>query len=295
VTLERRSGRGSWRCRRMGIAALLGLGGFFLAEPALAQGGHGPSFGLATPTGGRGSISYDLTSMSFLQDGGGVMLRHTWRYSPTERIMLNISFPTPLVRHTQPPPRTRGGTLMPGFGDLELTALWRFHQQNLGVGSRFESTAIVGAAHTGEDRRGGVRVGQSLHAAAVTGYASRTVYFWVGGGAHVPRARGHDRLGTLSYVSAVAGWRPPLFRGDYPRPDWRIFIEGISERAGRDRVDGELVGASGGHKLLVGPSLLGLYGPWGVSVGLLVPVSEDLNDPSWNEPARLMTNFSYWF
>lgn len=283
------------RIQRFSALAVFGLAMFIAPDAARGQGGHGPAFGLATPTGGRGSISYDLTSMSFLQDGGGIMLRHTWRYSTTERIMLNFSFPTPLVRHRVDPPRTRGGTLMPGFGDLEVSALWRFHQQNIGIGSRFESTAIVGAAHTGEERRGGVRVGRSVHAAAVTGYASRTVYFWGGGGVQAPLARGDDRLGTLWYVSAVAAWRPPLFRADYPRPDWRIFVEGLSEWAARDRVDGVVVDASGGHKILLGPSVLGLYGPWGLSVGVLVPVYEDLNDPDRSEAARLMTNFSYWF
>lgn len=265
------------------------------ASPAVAQGGHGPSFGLATPTGGKGAVSYDLTAMAFGADGdASLMVRHTWKVSPTERVQLNLSFPTPVER-AEDPPRTRGGGLMPGFGDLELSTLWRFHKNDLAIGSRFESTLILGGSHPTEERRGGIRVGNGFHAAAVTGYASRTVYAWAGGGTQRYTGRGGDRLGAVHYVTAVFGWRPPLFREDYPRPDWRIFVETVAERADRDRRDGAVVPASGGEKALLGPSVLGLYGAWGVSAGLLVPVYEKLRDPGGDEPIRIVVNLSYWF
>jgi hypothetical protein len=78
-------------------------------------------------------------------------------------------------------------------------------------------------------------------------------------------------------------------------PVWVFFLVGVGLGAARDRVEGTVLDASGGHKILVGPSVLGLFGPWGLSVGLLAPVYEDLNDVGRSEPARLITNFSYWF
>ncbi len=280
----------------VGLAAPAALVALFLGvQPASAQGGHGPSFGLATPTGGKGAVSYDITAMSFGAGGGApVMLRHTWKYGLTERLQLNLSFPTPINR-AEDPPRTRGGSLMPGFGDLELSGLWRFHKNDLGVGSRFESTLVLGASHPTEERRAGIRVGNGFHIAAVTGYASRTVYAWFGGGSQRFTSRNADRLGSVDYVTGVLGWRPPLFREDYPRPDWRIFVEAVGERAARNRRDGEAVEASGGDKLLLGPSVLGLYGAWGLSAGLLFSVYESLRDPAGDEPIRIVLNLSYWF
>jgi hypothetical protein len=265
------------------------------AAPVEAQGGHGPAFGLATPTGGKGSITYNLTTMALVHEGGdGLMLRHTWTYSPHHRLQFNLSTPTPVRRHTDPP-RTRGGSLMPGFGDLEISTLWRFHLQHLDVGDRFESTLIAGASYPTEERRGGLRVGYGAHLGAVTGYASRTVYTWVGGGLQRYEARAGDRLADVRYVTGVFGWRPPIFGHDYPRPDWRIFVEGVFEDVGRHSRDGLRDEDPYGRKMLVGPSVLGLHGPWGVSIGALFPVWDDLNaEAAASERVRLMVNLSFW-
>lgn len=280
-------------------AAILGfvlLGS--LSAPGLldGQGGHGPAFGLATPTGGKGALTYNLTTMGLVPEEGatGLMVRHTWTYSPTPRVQLNLSMPTSVRRHPHPP-RTRGGSMMPGFGEIELSALWRFHLQPLDVGSRFESTLIAGGSYPTEERRGGMRVGYGAHAAAVTGYASRTVYTWFGAGLQKYEARDGDRLADVRYATAVFGWRPPLFGHDYPRPDWRIFVEGLFEDVGRNRRDGLRDEEPYGRKLLLGPSVLGLQGPWGLSLGMLVPVWESLNaEDARPERARIVLNLSYW-
>ena len=264
--------------------------------PTGAQGGHGPAFGLATPTGGKGALTYNMTGMALVHDPGrtGLMLRHTWTYSPSHRVQLNLSTPTPIRRHTNPP-RTRGGSLMPGFGDLEVSALWRFHLQHLDVGSRFESTLILGGSYPTEEARGGLQVGYGAHGAVVTGYASRTVYAWVGGGVQRYESRAGDRLADVRYATAVLGWRPPLFGHDYPRPDWRVFVEGIVEDVGRSRRQGTLDSEPYGRKLLLGPSVLGLHGPWGLSVGALLPVWERLRaGDEVSERVRLVMNLSFW-
>jgi hypothetical protein len=290
--MKRRPGFSVW-----GVALALGAAWAASAPgTAWAQGGHGPAFGLATPTGGKGALTYNLTNMALFHDPGqsGFMLRHTWTYSPSHRVQLNLSMPTPVRRHANPP-RTRGGSLMPGFGDMEAAALWRFHLQHLDVGSRLESTLILGGSYPTEERRGGLRVGYGAHAAAVTGYASRTVYAWAGGGVQRYEAREGDRLAEVRYATAVFGWRPPLFALDYPRPDWRLFVEGVFEDVGRERRDGVSDGEPYGRKLLVGPSVLGLNGPWGISIGTLFPVWERLRiGDATSERARLVLNLSYW-
>jgi hypothetical protein len=282
-----------------GLAVALGLAALWLGAlpcAANAQGGHGPAFGLATPTGGKGAITYNMTSMALVHDPGrnGFMLRHTWTYSPSHRVQLNLSTPTPVRRHTNPP-RTRGGSLMPGFGDIEFSTFWRFHLQHLDVGSRFESTLILGGSYPTEDVRDDLRVGYGAHAAAVTGYASRTIYAWAGGGVQRYEAREGDRLADVRYATAVLGWRPPLFAHDYPRPDWRIFGEAVLEDVGRDRSGGTLDDEPYGRKLLLGPSVLGLHGPWGVSMGALLPVWESLDaEGAVSERIRLVINVSFW-
>lgn len=287
------------RWRRMGWAAALAAAALWIGgdpTPAGAQGGHGPAFGLATPTGGKGALTYNLTGMALVHDpgGSGFMLRHTWTYSPSHRVQVNLSLPTPVRGHTEPP-RTRGGSLMPGFGDLELSAFWRFHLQHLDVGSRFESTVILGGSYPTEEARSGLQVGYGAHGAVVTGYASRTVYAWAGGGIQRYEARAGDRLADVRYATAVLGWRPPLFGHDYPRPDWRIFVEGIVEDVGRSRREGTLDDEPYGRKLLLGPSVLGLHGPWGLSVGALFPVWEKLrNEDAPSERVRLVMNLSFW-
>lgn len=284
------------RRRYTRLAALALVGAVAVPGAAGAQGGHGPAFGLATPTGGQGALTYNLTSMALVHgDGdGGLMLRHTWTFSPHHRFQLNLSMPTPVRKHTNPP-RTRGGSLMPGFGDIELSGLWRFHLRHLDVGDRFETTLIAGGSYPTEERRGEIRVGYGGHLAAVTGYASRTVYAWVGGGLQRYEAREGDRLADVRYATGVLGWRPPLFGHDYPRPDWRIFVEGVFEDIGRHQRDGVPDEASYGRKLLLGPSVLGLHGPWGVSLGALLPVWEDLNlEEAASERVRLVLNLSFW-
>jgi hypothetical protein len=34
----------------------------------------------------------------------------------------------------------------------------------------------------------------------------------------------------------VLGYRPTFFRKDYPRPDWRLFLEAVGERSAADEI-----------------------------------------------------------
>jgi hypothetical protein len=267
------------------------------SPPVTAQGGHGPTFGLATPTAGQGAVSADIMTMSLsMMDDLALMSRASVRYGLTPDIMLNFSVPFTLYSGPMDMfvPRTRGGTMMGGFRDLEAMVLWRFHKQFPGVGQRFESTLLLSGLYPTSSERGGVGAGPGMHVAAVTGYASRTVYAWGGAGFQGHTQNGDDQLGNLYYASAVVAWRPPLF-DDYPAPDWRIFIEVLGERSQRDVVAGEKRSDTGGDKIFVGPSVLGLYGAWGISLGVLFPLYQDLNGPEHAENARLSMNISLFF
>lgn len=262
--------------------------------PAEAQGGHGPVFGLQTPTLPQGAWNVDATLMSAATEDRVLMARQTTRYGATPHLQLNLSIPL-LLQRASTPPNTRVGTMMGGLGDVEASALWRIHRQYLGVGERFESSLLVGALAPAYSPRGDLSVGPGAHVGAVTGYVSRSVYAWIGAGAQRYLEREGDRPGVLAYVSAVAAWRPPVFRGDYPKPDWRIFVESLLEVTGRDRVEGRPVPNTGGTKGFVGPSVLGLYGAWGIGAGVLVPVYQDVADRDAEEALRLTLNLSYWF
>ncbi|MGH8222835.1 MAG: hypothetical protein ACREQZ_07660, partial [Woeseiaceae bacterium] len=241
-----------------------------LASATAGAEGHGPLFALATPTLGQGQWSSDTGFMLMQHDTGGRWrMREMIGYGLHEDLQLNLSIA--LDRDAGGyVANARSGAMMAQPGATEAGLLWRFHRYAPAVGERRESSLLVAVGDSAKAGAGGRETGASMHLAAVTGYASRTLYWWLGGG--FQRFRGEDdfRRGDLTYVTAVFGWRPPLFRDDYPRPDWRLFVEAVAERATRDRIDDVADGGSGGTRLMAGPSVLGLYGSWGISAGVLV-------------------------
>lgn len=266
-----------------------------LPAPALAEG-HGPVFGLATPTLGKSQWSSDTGLMRMPTGAGG-----RWRgrqmlgYGIDEDLQLNLSVPLGARTASAMAANTRTGAMMPGTGAVEGSLLWRFHRQAPAVGVRRENSLLLGFSggdRLGEDRR---TAAPSVHLAAVTGYASRTTYWWLGGGGQSHRSDEGTRRGDLVYLTAVFGWRPPLFRGDYPKPDWRLFVEAVAERAARDRIEGQTVADSGGTRYLAGPSVLGLYGAWGVSAGVLFPLEERLKGEQPDSRYRAKLVFTWWF
>lgn len=276
------------------LTACLLLVALTATEPARAQGGHGPSFGLATPTLPQGAWQVDATLMSLAQRERALMARATIRYGLTADLQLNLSIPQAIERIPSPP-STRIGTMMAGLGDIEASVLWRFHVQYPGVGQRFESTLYLSGLYPIRDKRGGLNIGPGVHAAVVTGYASRSIYVWGGGGYQHHFESEGDRPGDLYYLSAVFGWRPPFFQVDYPKPDIRFFIESVAEFVGRDQANGQAVPGTGGERVFVGPSFLGLYRAFGLGFGVLFPVYQDLGGTPAETGPRLSLNLSYFF
>jgi len=265
-----------------------------IATNSYAQGGHGPVFTLATPTLGQGELSFDVMAMSTRQGNSAWMIRQNWHYGLTEDIQLNVSVPTTLQK-IDSPPQGRLGTMMGSYGDLEVSGLFRFYKTYPGVGQRFESTLLLSGSVPTEDKRGGLHVGPSLHGGLVTGYASRTFYAWAGGGYQYYSEQHNDQLGDIGYITGVIGYRPPVFQHDYPKPDWRIFVESVTEWVGGSKQNGLKIGNTGGTKSLLGPSVLGLYGKWGLSGGILFPIYSTFSEPQESESYRLNFVLSYWF
>lgn len=258
--------------------------------------GHGPLFGLATPTLGQGQWSSDTGFMRMQSaNGGDWTAREMLGYGINEDLQLSLTFPLDATDPQAGMANARGGAMMGAAGGVEASLLWRFHREAPAVGMRRESSLLVGLANGAELGHGGMKVGTTLHAAAVTGFASRTTYWWVGGGGQWDVGDDGVAQGDLLYATAVFGWRPPIFRGDYPKPDWRLFVEAVAEHAGRDRVRGARIDSSGGTRLLAGPSVLGLFGAWGVSAGVLLPIDESLNGTQPETDYRAKLVFTYWF
>jgi len=256
--------------------------------------GHGPLYGLQTPTLAKGGFDFNAAAMSLAtEDDQSFMLRYIWSYGVTEDLQINITTPT-MVNRLSEAPRTRGNNNMPANGDIEASVWYRFFSNAFGVGKRFESTAILSVSTPTEEIRSGINVSNSIHGAISTGYASRTWYAWVGCGYQYYFEEGNDQLGDLPYVSLVVGYRPNIFMGDYPKPDWRIFVESLAEFPGANISEGQLTPVDQrGKKVMLGPSFLGLYGAWGISFGALFPVYQDVTQGP-KEEYRLSMNISYW-
>ena len=266
------------------------------ATPLLQASGHGPVFGLATPTNPQGGFSLDTSFMGRYGDGGGAMLRATLGYGLTENLKISIS--APLVFDAEPFTPARVAAFTPMGGDFESLVTWRFHRQDTGVGSRFESAAIGGLLVPGPQHAGGPERG--LHsgvgglAGLVTGVASRGHYAWTGVSYQRYAESAADRRPDLLFYSAVYGYRPPSWRTDTGW-DWRIFGELTGELAGTLRFAGLKLPGSDSHQVLFGPTTLGVYKNYAVSAGIQFPLYRDVSPIYPRERVRFSINFSYFF
>ncbi len=267
-----------------------------LVAGAEAQG-HGPVYGLSTPTLGRGGWSLDVAGMGRLLDGGAMaMIRPMLSYGVTEDLQLSTSVPISLKRDPELP-GVRAFTRMPASRDVEVMVGWRFQRRGTGVGARQETTLWVAADIPTDGRRGGFKTAPSFFGSLVTGYASRDVYFWVGGAFErsLSAGPGAHRAGDVSMASIVIGYRPATFRDDYPSPDWRGFLEVVGEVVERDQLGAADLSDTGGDQVYAGLTVLGLYGSWGVAGGPAFPLYQSLNGIQTEEGVRLALNLTFWF
>lgn len=282
--------------RRLLVCALAGaLAGF---PHTVQASGHGPVFGLTTPTNAAGGWALDLGFMGRSgEDDNGAMTRAMLTYGFTEDLQLSVS--GPLVFTSAPFSPARGTAMMPGTGDFEAIGAWRFHRQGRAIGTRVESTAYGGLIVPGLQKPAGMarelRRAPGFYTAVASGFASRSHYVWGGiGYTRFAERDGDQRPDILSY-SAVWGYRPPPLRKEYPHWDWRWFVEMTGEKAGNlRRADVEHAG-TGGHQILLGPTALGIFKNYAIEGGVQFPVYRDVGANVRRERVRYAVNVSYFF
>ena len=257
--------------------------------------GHGPIYGLSTPTLGRGGWSLDVGWMGRLLDGARLLMaRPMLSYGVTEDVQIYGSVPLSIDRDASVP-AVRGFTRMPATRDVEVGLGWRMQRRGVGVGSRQETTVWAAVAQPLGATRGDLPTSPGGFAAVVTGWASRTVYAWAGAAYRRYLGRDGSRPGDSGMGSLVVGYRPAPFREDYPHPDWRGFVEIVGEWVGRDVLDGRPVPDTGGRQSFVALTLLGLYGSWGIAGGPAFPLAEDVAGAAPEERMRLAVNITFWW
>ncbi len=272
------------------------------AAGALSSGvayasGHGPVFGAATPTLGKGAWQFDQAWMGQRMDGpadAGDLLRSMIGFGITQKVQISASLPISLGSGGAMP-SGRMMASMSGNRDFEALLGWRFQTRPVGDGARLESTVFVGGLIPLDSTRGGVSTSPAGYVSVTSGYASRSHYFWAGASHERHSERSGDRLGSVTSYSLVYGYRPPAWRLDYPKPDLRFFVEAVGDRTARTVDNGQSMTDTGGHVVLVGPTMLLLYKAYGVEGGLLFPVYQRTNGTQPDERFRFGLNFTYFF
>jgi hypothetical protein len=224
------------------------------------------------------------------------MFRGTLGYGITENFKVSVS--GPLVFQPDTFPQARTAAFTPMGGDFEGLALWRFHRNDFGVGSRFETTAIGGLLVPGPQAANGpfkgIKSRPGALAGIVSGVASRSHYVWAGSSyQHYPASSGDKRPDLLFYSLAYA-YRPPSWRRDNGW-DWRIFGECTGERAGSLQRIGAGIPGSASHQVFVGPSTLGVYRNYAVSGGVQFAVYQNVGPIYPRERVRVAVNFTWFF
>lgn len=260
------------------------------AATAFASG-HGPVFGAATPTLGRGGWSIDqaYTFRAGDESDSQQMFKTMVSFGITET--LQVSGSIPIAMHDGLAP-SRMMSAMSSEREVEGLLAYRFQRRTVGVGGRQESTLYLGGTTPTEDERAGVPVGPSVSAQAATGYASRAHYLWVGGGIQHYVEHDGGQQGDSRFITFVYGYRPPPLRVEAGKPDLRFFVEMTAEHRTAARLAGvDVVPAL--RSVYVGPTSLLVYKAIAVEAGILFPVSQPDEQP--RERFRAAVNFAYFF
>ena len=219
-------------------AFLVGLCVLLMGPRAALANGHGPVFGLSTPTNVEGGWSLDT---SFMGTGGGAgsgsMFRTMLAYGITPDLQVSLSVPA-LMTTMEGVPYERATAMMPMNGYYEELFAWRFQRNDFAPGSRYETTAYFGfdqpgpqqafflpAASMSELLEPRLDWAPGFYGALASGLASRSNYLWYGAGFQYFTPSGGDQRPWLLFYSLVYGYRPEPLRLDYPKLDGRFFLE----------------------------------------------------------------------
>lgn len=276
-------------CRWLFSALLAILG----STTELWASGHGPVFGAATPTLGRGGWSIDQAYTFRGGDGNDAQSQQMFKtmvsFGITETVQVSGSIPVVMADGLAP---SRMMSAMSSEREFEGLLAYRFQKRTIGIGGRQESTLYVGGTVPMESERVGAAVGPSVVVQAATGYASRAHYAWFGGGIQQYLKRGGDRQGSSRFLTFVYGYRPPAMRVDSGKPDLRFFVEATAEA----RTPTEVAGIDldqGTRSVFIGPTSLLVYKAIAVEGGVMFPVYE--REGQTRERVRVAVNFAYFF
>jgi hypothetical protein len=256
--------------------------------------GHGPVFGAATPTLGRGGWSIDQawTLREGEDEERQQMLKTMLSFGVTENLQLSGSFPIAMGDGDLAPARMMSA--MSSDRELEGLVAYRFQRRPIGIGGRQESTVYLGGTAPLESRRNGLRIGPSFEVGGSTGYASRAHYVWIGGAFQRFTERGGDRPGASKLLTAVYGYRPPALRTEAGKPDLRFFIEATAEDRGLTRIS-RIETTTAARTLFVGPTSLLLHKAIALEGGVLFPIYQRVPTGSIREHVRVALNVAYFF
>jgi hypothetical protein len=277
----------SRRCIFLIVLAILG------SHIEVRANGHGPVFGAATPTLGRGGWSIDQAYTFRGGEGDDPQSQQMFKtmvsFGITETLQVSGSIPIAMSDGLTP---SRMMSAMSSEREFEGLLAYRFQRRVIGVGGRQESTLYVGGTLPMEKQRAGLSVGASVVVQAATGYASRAHYAWLGGGVQHFFEAEDGRQGASRFLTFVYGYRPPPLRVEAGKPDLRFFVEMTAE----DRADGRSSGVElqdGGRTVFIGPTSLLVYKAIAIEGGVLFPVSQR-TQPA-RERMRVAFNFAYFF
>jgi hypothetical protein len=266
------------------------LGVSFAISADASASGHGPVFGAATPTLGRGGWSVDQAYTFRAGDADSQQMFKTMvSFGITETVQVSGSIPIAMQDGLAP---SRMMSAMSSEREFEGLLAYRFQRRTVGIGGRQESTFYVGGTVPTEDLRAGVPVGPSISVQAATGYASRAHYVWIGGG--IQHFLEHDdaQQGDSRFLTFVYGYRPPPLRVEAGKPDVRFFVETTAENRTAAKISGDAV-VPDIRSVFVGPTSLLVYKAIAIEGGILFPLY--LPDSQPRERFRAAVNFAYFF
>jgi hypothetical protein len=263
-----------------------------LSAPAWGSD-HGPVFGYATPVNSQGEFSFDTGLFGRYGSQGT-------QFSTGSQIGYGV---TPHLTFTGFVPATFGSGSLPETrifpgGEWSASASWRFFHSVTQVGKRLEATGTLGIVVPGPQPDSGIL--GSLHRAPgiagtlASGVASRSHYFWLGGGySWFPEVDQTQRPATLSW-SAVYGYRPARLRRGYDQWDYRGLVELTGEHTTAVRLAGAEVPNSSSTSLWLGPSVLAIFKDVAIEGGVQGPLFRDVSESVYGrERIRFAINISY--
>ena len=266
------------------------LVGGLLGGREVGASGHGPVFGAATPTLGRGGWSIDQAyTFRGGDDDTQQMFKTMVSFGITETVQVSVSVP---IVMTDGLTSSRMMSAMSSEREVETLLAYRFQRRTIGVGGRQESTLYIGGTVPTEAQRDGAAVGPSVVIQAATGYASRSHYAWFGAGVQQFVEHSGDRQGSSRLLTVVYGYRPPPMRVEPGKPDLRFFVEATAENRTATEAAGIEVD-QGARTVFVGPTSLLVYKAIAVEGGVLFPVYQRFGQAQ--ERVRVAVNVAYFF